>query len=110
MQGTWQAQYENQRILNDEQLRTLTGWINKLTERGLLLLNEMLRNFAKEIRGSEDKPGRQWPNRWRKRYDEIIAKYATGIGRSHKSADSAYKYALYFELINIKIQQYNIKP
>ena len=33
----------------------------------------MLRNFAKEIRGSEDKPGREWLKRWRQRHqDEII--------------------------------------
>ena len=51
VQGTRQAQYESQRVLNDAQSAELVRWVHKLTEKGLPPLNEMLRNFAKEIRG-----------------------------------------------------------
>lgn len=103
------AQYESQRILNNQQSAQLTKWINNLTERGLPPFNEMLRNFAKEITGN--KPGKNWPSRWLKAHDnDIISRYTTGIDRSRKRADSAFKYSLYFELMARKIEKYNIEP
>ena len=64
----------------------------------------MIRNFAKEIRGIENKPGRDWPKRWRQRHkDEIIYTYTTGMDRSRYTANSTYKYTLYFKLINRKL-------
>ena len=68
IQGTHAAQYESQRVLTDEQSKTLVIWVNELTKKGLPPFNEMLRNFTKEIRGSEDKPGREWLKRWRQRH------------------------------------------
>ena len=59
VQNTRQAQYKSQRILNDTQSAELVRWIHKLTEKGLPSSNEMLCNFAKEIRGRGKKPGRQ---------------------------------------------------
>ena len=105
VQGTRAAQYESQRVLNDEQSRTLVEWVNRLTQRGLPPSNEMLRNFAKEIRGSENKPGKDWPRRWRNRHnDKIIFTYTTRINGSRYSADSTYKYTLYFELMDRKLR------
>ena len=110
VQGTKAEQYENQRNLTEEQSRVLIDYINKLAARGLPPSNEMLRNFAKEIRRSEDKPGRKWAQRWRERYSkEIVYAYGSGIDRGRKSADSAFKYALYFELMQRKIQQYEVE-
>ena len=68
LQGTRAAQYESQSVLTDEQSKTLVGWVNELNKKGLPPSNEMLRNFAKEIRGTGDKPSREWPVRWRKRH------------------------------------------
>ncbi|KAF2187451.1 hypothetical protein K469DRAFT_114057, partial [Zopfia rhizophila CBS 207.26] len=82
VQGTKAEQYENQRNLTEEQSRVLIDYINKLAARGLPPLNEMLRNFTKEIRRSEDKPERKWAQRWRERYfKEIMYTYGSGIDR-----------------------------
>src|ERR1700744_6490891 len=111
LQGTRAAQYESQRVLTDEQSQTLVEWVNELTKKGLPPSNEMLRNFAREIRGTGDKPGREWPVRWRNRHqDQIIYTYSTGRDRSRFSADSAYKYRLYFELMEKKLHEYDITP
>ena len=59
-------QYENQRLLNSQQAKTLISYINKLSERGLYPTSEMLRNFAKEISGT--KPGKHWPSRFLKKH------------------------------------------
>jgi hypothetical protein len=69
----------------------------------------MVRNFAGEISGK--RPGKQWPFRWLKNHkDELVSHYTTGIDVSRKRADSAYKYALYFELMARKIEEYRIEP
>jgi hypothetical protein len=69
----------------------------------------MLRNFAKEITGN--KPGISWLNRFlQKHHDELVSHYTTGMDSSRKRADSAYKYALYFELMARKIEEYGIEP
>ena len=41
--------YENQRLLITAQLNTLISYINELIERGLLLTNAIVRNFAATI-------------------------------------------------------------
>ncbi|KAF2184556.1 hypothetical protein K469DRAFT_780953 [Zopfia rhizophila CBS 207.26] len=110
VQGTRAEQYENQRYLTEEQSRTLIAYINKLTARSLPPSNQMLRNFAKEIRHAEKRPGNHWPERWRKRYaKDIMYAYATGIDKGRKAADSAFKYTLYFELMQRKIQEYEVE-
>jgi hypothetical protein len=89
VQQSHEAQYEAQRILNDQQSETLIKWINDLTKRGLPPSNEMLRNFAKEISGKE--LGRNWPTRWLKRYDDrLISRYATGIDKERKKFEVSY--------------------
>jgi len=111
LQGTHAAQYESQRVLTDEQSQTLVNWINELTKKGLPPSNEMLRNFAREIRGTGEKPGVEWPARWRERHkDEIIYAYTTGMDRGRFCADSAYKYKLYFELMERKLREYDVDP
>jgi hypothetical protein len=49
-------QYEEQRILTNQQDKELIKYINKLTERGLFASYKILRNFAKELTGK--KPGK----------------------------------------------------
>jgi hypothetical protein len=102
-------QYEEQRILTNQQDKELIKYINKLTERGLFASHEMLRNFAKELTGK--KPGKHWPGRFLKRHqDDLISTYTTGIDAARKRADSAYKYTLYFELLSRKLQEYELRP
>lgn len=67
----------------------------------------MLGNFAKGI--TRNKPGISWLNRFLKRHnDKLVSYYTTGIDSSRKRADSAYKYALYFELMIEPRDMYNI--
>lgn len=40
----------------------------------------------------------------------LPAQYTTSMDSSHKRADSAYKYTLYFELLHLKILEYHIQP
>ncbi|KAF4287008.1 hypothetical protein CNMCM8689_001357 [Aspergillus fumigatus] len=102
-------QYEEQRILTNQQDKELIKYINKLTERGLFASHEMLRNFAKELTGK--KPGKHWPGRFLKRHqDDLISTYTTAIDAARKQADSAYKYTLYFELLSRKLQEYELRP
>ncbi|EED16712.1 conserved hypothetical protein [Talaromyces stipitatus ATCC 10500] len=44
--GSKQAQYDNQRLLNDQQSKKLLEWIDMLTGRGLPPTPSMLANFA----------------------------------------------------------------
>jgi hypothetical protein len=107
--GSKEEQYNKQRLLTNEQSRALIKWINQLTERGLPPTNSMLANFAREISGKE--PGKNWASRWIKAHlDKVISRFSAGLDSDRKKADSAYKYALYFELIGRKIKQYNLGP
>ena len=109
VQHTRAEQYNDQRTLNNGQAKTLIKWINDLTDKGLSPTLEMLRNFAKELTGK--KPGKQWPTRFLKKYDDqLTARYTTGIDSQRKRADSAYKYSLYFELMAKKLKEYDIRP
>lgn len=104
-----EAQYENQRVLNDQQAKELVQYINRLSERGLQLSHEMLRNFAKEITGK--KPGKNWPSRFIQRHlADLLSKYTTGFDAARKRADSAAKYALYLQCVERKLQDYKILP
>jgi len=66
-----QAQYNDQRFLNNEQSNTLIKWVNRLNERGLPPIWQTLANLAKDITGV--KPGKNWATWWLKRHlDELI--------------------------------------
>ncbi|EED17281.1 DNA helicase, putative [Talaromyces stipitatus ATCC 10500] len=107
--GPKEAQYNNQRLLNEGQSQALIRWINHLTEKGLPPTNSMLANFARDICGR--KPGKNWASRWLKSHsDQVISHYSTGLDMDRKNADKAWKYALYFELLGRKIKQYNLAP
>ena len=59
--GSKEEQYNNQRLLSNEQSRALIKYINQLTVRGLPPTNSILANFAKDICGKE--PGKNWASR-----------------------------------------------
>ena len=85
---TQKTQYNNQRLLNDEQSKKLIQWINQLTERGLPPTTLMLANLAQEISSKE--PGKNWASRWLKAHsDKVISRYSTGLDSDRKRADSA---------------------
>src|ERR1700712_591081 len=69
----------------------------------------MIRRFASEITKKE--VGKGWVDRYIQRYQvDLISRWATGIDHSRHQADSLSKYALYFDLLRIKLSQYDIEP
>ena len=101
--------YEEQRHLNATQERQLLKYIDGLTKRGLPPTREMIRNFAAEI--SKKYVGKCWADRFIDRHrDKLLSHYASGKDSLRNRADSAYKYKLYFELLEQKFDKYNIEP
>ena len=109
IQGSKQAQYENQRILNDQQEKTLVKHIDDLCVRFIPPTRQMIRNFAQETVGRE--VSKEWVNRFLKRHCiDLISKWSAGLDYERTRADSAFKYTLYFELLSRKLEEYGIEP
>ena len=99
---------EMKSLLSIQQERTLLGYINLLTERGLPLTPQMVRNFAFEI--SRITPGKNWVSRFIKRHkDKIKSSYLAPVDIARKRADNPYQYKLFYELLKEKIEKYKIK-
>ncbi|KAF2182289.1 hypothetical protein K469DRAFT_729031 [Zopfia rhizophila CBS 207.26] len=79
--------------LSPAQESHLIGYIDRLCERGLPPTKRMIQNFAQEI------AHKYVGNRW-----------ASGMEKERKGANSAFKYALYFELLKRKLKEYKIQP
>jgi len=94
--------HENQQLLTPAQEDTLLKHIDTLHKRGLPPTRYMIRNLAVEI---VQKPvGRNWVDRFLHRHsDKVFKKFAQGMDTSRKRADSAFKYSLYFDLLERKI-------
>lgn len=104
-----QNQYQNQRLLNNQQEETLIKYIDELCKRSLPPSRQMIRNFAQEIVQKEI--GREWVNRFLKRHQiDLVFKWSAGLDHNRTRTDSAFKYTLYFELLARKIEQYRIEP
>ena len=102
VQGSVQQKNENQRLLNKTQEKELILYIDGLTTRGLPPTRQIIRNFASNIAGRQ--VGRSWVNRFIKRHEnDLVSQWASGIDTQRKRADSAFKYALYFKLLQRKI-------
>ncbi|KAF2194631.1 hypothetical protein K469DRAFT_706108 [Zopfia rhizophila CBS 207.26] len=87
----------------------LIGYIDRLCERGLPPTKRMIRNFAQEI--AHKYVGNRWVDRFLNRHNiDIYARWASGMEKERKGADSAFKYALYFELLKRKLKEYKIQP
>lgn len=109
VQGSCASKTENMRLLNNTQEKQLLQYIEKLCTRGLPPTREMIRNFAAEIAHQE--PGKHWVDRFVERHQiDLISRWTSGIDNKRHKADSAFKYALYFKLLDDKIKQYNIAP
>jgi hypothetical protein len=109
IQRSREDQYEDQRVLNDQQTKDLIKNIDKLSEKGLYISHEMLRNFAKELTGK--KPGNHWPGHSLKRHQiKLSSAYTTAMDSNRKRADSAYRYSRYFDLLAQKLDKYNVDP
>ncbi|CEL07079.1 hypothetical protein ASPCAL10244 [Aspergillus calidoustus] len=55
-------------------------------------------------------PGKHWPGRFlKKHHNELASAYTTAMDSNRKRADSAYKYARYFDLLARKMDQYKVE-
>ena len=109
VQASMAQKLENSRLLNTLQEKELLLYIDDLTARGLPPTRQMIRNFASDIAGRQ--AGRSWADRFIKRHDiDLVSRWASGMDTERKRADSAFKYALYFKLLQRKIDQYKVDP
>lgn len=107
--GSVQSKAENQMILSYQQERTLVKYLNTLSERGLPPTPSMLCNFVYDI--AKRRPERGWVPAFCKRHkDEILSIYLQPLDKDRKFADNKISYELYFQLIERKRQEYEIKP
>ncbi|EED15464.1 hypothetical protein TSTA_049040 [Talaromyces stipitatus ATCC 10500] len=60
--GSKEEQYNNQRLLNNQQSQKLVQWIDMLCEHGIPPTPSMIANFAHKI--TSRKPGKSWVSRW----------------------------------------------
>ena len=103
-----QTKCQNQGLLSPAQEKTLVQYINKLTDRGIPPTPAMILNFVHNIVGK--RPGKSWSYRFCKRWTSVLdSRYLTTLDAARYKADSRRSYELYFELVQSKIQQYEIK-
>jgi hypothetical protein len=68
----------------------------------------MIRSFASEI--AQKDVGKNWADRFvRRHHIDLISHWATEFDRNRFKDDSAFKYTLYFELLNQKIEKYKVE-
>ena len=102
------VQHENNGLLSPQQERTLVEYINKLTETGIPLTPSMIHNFVHDI--VQKQPGKSWSHRFCKRWKEVLdSKFLTTYDSSRFKADSKHSYKLYFDLVELKINKYNVQ-
>ena len=96
-----------QRKLYPTEEAMLVQYIEQLSERYIAPTREMVRNFACQI--AQNDLSESWVTRFINRNNiSLISRWATPMDRDRHNADSAGKYQLYFELLQRKIEQYNI--
>jgi hypothetical protein len=80
-------------------------YIERLTERGLPPIREMIKNFLSEV--AYQQLSESWVTRFINRHEiHLISKWTTAMDRTRHLADSESKYRLYFELLYQKITEY----
>ncbi|KAF2836603.1 putative pogo transposable element [Patellaria atrata CBS 101060] len=100
--------YKRREFLNESQSKFLIKYINRVSAQGLAPTPLMVRTWAAEIAKKE--PSAKWPSRWIKRNSKCLKSgYLSGLDKSRKNSESAFYYALYFELLARKIEQYRVK-
>lgn len=68
----------------------------------------MIRNFASAV--AKEPVSESWVTRFINKYTiDLISKYSTGMDSDRHNADSHLKYKLYFNLLQAKIDKYNVK-
>jgi Tc5 transposase DNA-binding domain len=88
------------RQLTDIQEKTLIGYINKLSDRGLPPTPQIVKNLAEEIAGGA--LGKNWVARFCERYqDQLISVYLRTINHKRKLADNSSYFQHFYEYVRI---------
>lgn len=104
--GSKETADDQQRLLNQHQLKVLIKYIKKLTEYGSPPTTAIVKRFAQEI--NRFKPGPRWISRWLQlQADKLKTAYLTPIDGIHKKAKSTFYFSLYFNLLERKLGQYH---
>ena len=68
----------------------------------------MIRNFASAV--AKEPVSESWVTRFINKYTiDLISQYSTGMDADRHNADSYSKYKLYFDLLQAKIDEYNVE-
>lgn len=87
----------------------LVRYIEGLSDRHLPPTRDTVRNFASTI--AKNKVSESWVTRFINRNNaHLISKWATGIDQNRHNAESIGKYELYFQLLQRKMDEYNLVP
>ncbi|PVH98913.1 hypothetical protein DM02DRAFT_478721, partial [Periconia macrospinosa] len=89
---------ENQYNLSQQQEKSLIKYIQLLTERRLPPTRSMIKNYASGV--SESDVSETWVTRFLNRHrEELKSQWTSAMDRCRHTADSVYKYELYFRLL-----------
>lgn len=107
--GSKHEGYERQRLLKDQDTKTLVEHINRLTLQGLPPTKAMVRNFIGEL--SSTPPGKNYVQKFLKRNsDRLASAYLRPFDIKRKRADNPAWIEPFYDRLEEKIEKYDIQP
>jgi hypothetical protein len=108
VQVSQEVKHSSQQKLTPQQEAELVKYIEELTVRWILPTREMIRNFASAV--AKEPVSESWVTRFINKYTiDLISLYSTGMDADRHNADSYSKHKLYFDLLQAKIDEYNVE-
>lgn len=102
-----EAKELDQKKFTPQQEDELVLYMEDLTRRGLPPTRNMVRNFASTI--AHERVSESWVTRFYYRYEHnLILKWRTSMDTVRNTAESYYRYELYFDYPYGKIKEYDI--
>jgi hypothetical protein len=100
---------QHQHKLTPQQEEDLVKYIGVLNSRHIAPTRTMIQNFASKV--AQNPCSETWVTRFLHRHhDRLYPQWSMGMDSNRHNAESGYKYKLYFDLLQQKIADYNIKP
>ena len=95
--------------LTPQQEEELVKYIEALTDRHLPPTRQMIQNFASEI--ARTQLSESWVSRFLNRHpDRLTVKWSDPMTAERHNAESHEKYKEYFDILQLKINQYEVLP
>jgi hypothetical protein len=108
VQVSQEVKHSSQQKLTPQQEAELVKYIEELNARWIPPTREMIRNFASAV--AKEPVSESWVTRFINKYTiDLISLYSTGMDADRHNADSYSKYKLYFDLLQAKIDEYNVE-